>query len=585
MSAPSIVRTAASQPWAFSQEAPLTTADFCKQAERRGFESLREEQLRDLWRVGAVAPFVEIRSKQLHDPAPSAIPEPSLTGTWLAELRRARDSGRLTDPEELGFRPQLRFSRPRTNPHSLWWNGLLYSRWQLLDLHEMREVVTQGRWRQRRDQIKWRSAQPNDFGLNHARTSRRRSAVLVAIESRYLPTVVHDWVTLSNAAVEEWETYRAAFDATTLMAKLGLELDDLLRLADGMLLRLDRLDPLGRDWSELVRRAPRRAWDELSGDALLAMEYRIGGEMLLQCYEDLAERGVCAPVGDRADIFHSAHQRLSYRSQPLDANLSSLGLSPHPGVVLVVEGETEEVLVPRVRDYIRIPNNPELVQSVVMRGVKHDLTKLAAFASAPLVDRQEVEVWRVAKPPTRLMVVVDPDKPFDSAASVELERKKILDEIVAVVRAQGVEPGREDIDTLVSIRTWTASCFEFEHFTDLELADALLAQHPNCGGLDRERLASAIVLHRSNGQDIRRVWTNWTPAVAKKDLAHLLWPTLKAKLDRAASSEHEPVPSVAQALIDAYHEAAQRPRGHFLIRGTALSFEEDLDENRREDAP
>src|SRR2546421_10484716 len=66
---PSTVLVAASEPWAFTQQDPLSTSEFCKEAEKRRLP-LREEQLPGLWRVGALAPFVEIRSNPLHPGSP-----------------------------------------------------------------------------------------------------------------------------------------------------------------------------------------------------------------------------------------------------------------------------------------------------------------------------------------------------------------------------------------------------------------------------------------------------------------------------------------------------------------------------------
>jgi len=576
-----VVLVAASEPWAFTQERPLTTSDFCKEAERRGV-AVREEQLPDLWRAGVLAPFVEIRNDHMHRPSSSAIPEPVAGGTWLIELRLARDSGRLADAEDLGFRPQLRFFRlPSMDWKRGWWNGLLYSRWQLIGLYAVKEMLRGGRWRRDGHRLKWRCPELDEFGRSRVNATRRQAAILVALEARYLPTIESQWISLTNAEVHEWDTFRVGFDPQAVLGRLGVAPDELVRIADGLLLWLKRVDPLGRDWSELVRRAPRRAWKDLTGDALVAIDHRVAAEILLSCYEDLAGRGVCAPLGERTDLFHSGDERLSYRSQPLDANLSSLGISPHPGVVLVVEGETEEVLVPLVRDHVLIPNRPELVQSVVMRGTGSDLTKLAAFASAPLIDRHQADAWLVAKPPTHLMVVVDPDPPYDTPQKVEAARQKIVEEIATVVRAQGVEPMRDDIDSLVSIRTWTARCFEFAHFTDEELADTLLEVHGDCGGLDRRRLIMALAKHRQAGQDVKTLWTRWRPRVQKPDLARRLWPTLRDKLDRASNDEHQPVPEVAQALLDAYHEAARRPVGHFVIRGSELSFVQDAPPDRQ----
>jgi hypothetical protein len=164
-----------------------------------------------------------------------------------------------------------------------------------------------------------------------------------------------------------------------------------------------------------------------------------------------------------------AVRRISYRRDSLDAALSSLGISPHPGVVLVVEGETEEFLVPTVRDHIRIPKQAEVIQSVVLRGVGSHLTK-ARRSRQRSTDRTRTGSRGVAsgEAATILMVVVDPGKGFESPDAVSEQRRKIVDEIVAVVRAQGVEPDRAEIESLIEVTTWTEGCFEFEHFTDVE---------------------------------------------------------------------------------------------------------------------
>ena len=79
---PSSVLVAASMPWAFSQQHPLGTSDFCRAAAKRGID-IEEQQLRELWRVGALAPLVEVRNRQANDPSPSAITEPLSGGTTL----------------------------------------------------------------------------------------------------------------------------------------------------------------------------------------------------------------------------------------------------------------------------------------------------------------------------------------------------------------------------------------------------------------------------------------------------------------------------------------------------------------------
>ena len=563
---------AGKEPWAFTQQHPLTTSEFCKEAELRGIR-LREEQLPDLWRVGALAPFLEIRRKRIHPGAEPGIPEPRSGGTWLDELRLARDSGRLADPTELGFRPQLRFSRPFQRSRPGWWNGLLYSHWQLLALAEFDDLVRDGKWGRRKGGGRmWRSRPLDRLEIEQANRLRELAALLVALEARYLPVLERPWVRLVNATHNEWNTFVKVFNPIEVLSRLNRLPDDLLRPAERLLLFIKRIDPLSGDWSELIRRAPQRAWEDLSGDALIALDRRIAAEVLLLCYEDLAEKGHVAPLIERTDLFNAQDARISHRSKSLDANLAALGISPHPGVVLVVEGETEEFFVPRVRDRVRIPGQSEVVQSVVLRGVTRDLTKLAALACAPLIEEKLNDSWLIVKPPTRLMVVIDPDRPFDTPTGVEEQRQKIVDEIIAVVRAQGVEPKREDIDALISITTWPESCFEFAHFEDEELAEALFKVHPQCGGLDKAALVRALAEQRRHRQDIKNAWRHWPPPQPSKlALAHELWPILLRKLDAADRDSSAPLPPIAKALIDAFRAAIARPHGRFAIRGTGTT--------------
>jgi hypothetical protein len=575
---PSAVLVAASQPWAFTQQDPLSTSEFCREAEKRRV-ALREEQLPGLWRVDALAPFVEIRNKPLRPGIPPKLGDPAFPGSLhFEELRRAVEAGRLADPVQLGFRPQLRFHRPApADPDRTWWNGLLYSRWQLLGLYELRDLLSQGKWKRVPNEFlgTWRVRTLTGWETQIAERSRQLAALLVALEARYLPVLERGWLHTRNAGDGQWETFAQHFDPAAMLTRLNRDPADLLRSADHLLLSARRCDPLGHNWSELLRRAPQRSWDDLSGDALVALDHRIAAEILLLCYEELAARGTVVPLTERNDLFHTEHERISYRGRPLDTNLSTLGLSPHPGVILVVEGETEEVFVPLVRDHTRIPGQAEVIQSVVLRGITRDLTKLAAFASAPLLGEKmrphnQGDAWATVKPPTRLMVVVDPDAPYDSPPNVEAQRRLIVEEIIAVVRAQGVEPNRDDVDSLVSVKTWSASCFEFAHFTDDELAEALLKVHPHCGGLDKARLVAALRAHREHGSDIKNAWTNWRPHASKRSLARELWPVLRSKLDAAASDPTADLPPIAEALIGAFREAVRRPHGRFVLRGTEI---------------
>jgi hypothetical protein len=72
-----------------------------------------------------------------------------------------------------------------------------------------------------------------------------------------------------------------------------------------------------------------------------------------------------------------------------------------------------------------------------------------------------------------------------------------------------------------------------------------------------------------HGRDIKSVWTNWRREPSKTAIAEALWPVLRERLDAAATDSTVEPPPVAVRLLDAFHHALQRPRGRFLLHGTA----------------
>lgn len=396
---------------------------------------------------------------------------------------------------------------------------------------------------------------------------RRLAQLLVALEARYFPEMKKPWIHLSNATFEEWHAYRGQFDPSAVVTRFGWTPEELARTAGELLFRARSSDPLKGEWSELVQRASSRSWDKLEGQIVVALDARIAAEVLLLCYEDLAQRSQTPTLSDHAEWFGSQEGRLSRSATSLDGTLSALGLSPHPGVVLVVEGETEEVLLPLVRDRLRFTDADGIVRSVVMRGTKAGLTKLVAFAAGPLIDRPQGDDWLLMKPPTRVLVAVDPDDPFDSDEKIEKVRTNMIDEVVAVIRAQGVEPERHELDSLIRIETWSQSCFEFAHFDDEELALAIEIVHPGCNGLTHERLVAALGRQREHGQDIKKVWARWRRPPSKRALAKELWPHLEAKIAAAETGQVAAVPEVVLRLQMAYQDAGARPAGRWILRG------------------
>ena len=507
----------------------------------------------------------------------------------LRLLRHARDRGQLSDPARQSFRPRLRFDGRKTTDPPRWWNRLLYSWCQLLICPELDGPLSKLRgWRTARGAVIVRLPEPGPFLRDRAARLRRIAIVLTALEARYLPKLDSEWLQLVNADGGEWQRYRDGFDPAEIITRLGYSAESARKDAEWPLSRAKNLDPVGDAWSRLIRRAPQKAWTGLKDGALSALDYRIAAEILLLFYEDLAARGQAEPLPDVPhNGWHPLHERLSDREQTLDEDLMDLGISPHPRVVLAVEGETEQAHVPWIWKELDYPDAPELMRLVMLGGVNRDLEKVAALAAAPLVGPKihgQRPAWPLIKPPSCLYIAVDPEGRYFAPSKIDKTKADILNEIRAVLKAQGVTSANPaELDELVRIRTWAESCYEFAHFTEDELADGIMAVHDDINGWTRDQLVAALVYWRDKKKDIKRVWESgrwdeetqtvtggWAYEVSKTKLAEALWPMLKAKIDNCRVDAEAPVPEIVEVVEDTYH-LAQR------WRYTSFALSEDPD--------
>jgi hypothetical protein len=570
-------------PWAFTQHQPLGTSDFVKEAGRRGVR-LDLLILRELYRREITEPFVYVSNRRV-GPVPAPVgEEPRRGGTLLQHLRYGRDRGRLSDPAAAAFRPRLRFDRPDDGAARDRWNGLLYSWYQLLACPELDGLLARREgWRTSRGTVIVRLPEPGPILLDRAVRLRTMAVVLTALEARYLPVLDPEWLQLINADQDEWRRYRHSFDPVAASVLLGYPATRARQDAEWLLSRARDLDPVGDSWSQLMRRAPAKAWKDLKDAALSALDYRIAAEILLLFYEDLAARDEADPLPDvPRNGWHPLVERLSYRDQTLDEDLMHLGISPHPRVVLAIEGETEQAHVPLVWKQLDYPDAPELLRLLMLGGVDRDLEKVAALAAAPLVGQKapsQRPAWLLIKPPTCLYIAVDPEGQYFAPDNVPQTRTAILNEIRAVLRAQGVTAANTaELDELARIRTWSESCYEFAHFTDEELADGIMTVHTTIEGWTRDELVAALAYWRGRGADIKRVWRSgrwdeqqqkmtgpWEYTVSKTKLAAALWPALRAKIDRCRVDADAPVPEIVEVVQDAYHLAQRWRYQSFLL--------------------
>lgn len=558
----------ASLPWAFTQQHPLDTSDFIKEAGRRGV-SLDEQTLRALYKHNLLSPVVALMSRPVAAPSAPRTFEPQPSGGRLRDLRTARDAGHLVDLTTVPYKERLRFERP---PGAVfgWWNGLLYSQYQLLGLRDLRPALSGRRVTRRGDKRYTTLPQPHQYVVNAAARYRRIALAVTALEARYLPRLDPERLHLSGVGsiVDEWKEYRDGFDPVTFSATLDYRAADVRADAESLLSIAHRHDPVGDSWGLLIRRAPQESWKQLRDAALETLDLRIAAEILLCFYEDLAVAGLAEPLPDFGEArmgWHPLLERLSYRRASLDRDLMSLGISPHPRVVLAIEGKTEQLHVPRVWRALELPDAPELLRVITLGGVAKDPVTAGMLAATPLLEGQGPggDFYWGSKPPTCYTIAVDPEgRYYGSPAAVADTKAKILTAVKEAIEAQGAEVADSELDGLVEIHTWSASCYEFAHFTDEELAAGITAIHTICNGLSREALVAALSAERARKKDIKEVWSQWDYEPNKIKLAEELWPVLEKKIIAARSGDD--VPEIAEVLYTAYLKA-QRWRHHSFV--------------------
>jgi hypothetical protein len=507
----------------------LRPSELVSAAEDRGIR-VDTGQLEALHQRGLLVPLFEIRDRASKALAPAIVHEPSgavhdsdVVATFVA----ARES-RLADPQGHRFRP---------------WPGeeravLLYSMYQVISLHRvMRFVELMTRKRLGEHSYRW-ALEPISIDAQLAAERGRRLAIgLEALDVRYRPDIVGqltgDW--------KVWNRTHLEGDASEQLQFLGVEPDALIDQADNLLLTARHFDPLD-GWIELVRNARYSAWKKLRGDARLALDYRIAAELLLRLHDELTGDGVVeSPPLTNQKWWQPRDGRLRARPGELDATLLNLGLSPHPALVVGVEGPTESLLLPRVLELGGLDPRSHWIEIVDLQGGKTGVGALARHVVHPRLDEERADYITLRRPLSHLAIVVDPDSPY---ASDDTKRTAIVDHaLLALPIERRTAATRELLDQLISVHTWPEQLgpFEYAHFSDAELTDAIAEAAPRGLRVSSEELGRRVAAQRASpNKNIEHAFVRAAPGLSKPGLAEALWPALRRHIEDAETEADEP---------------------------------------------
>ncbi|WP_308468522.1 hypothetical protein [Rathayibacter soli] len=542
-------------PFPFSQVALLDPEQFAKAAKERritmwGGRDLDLSGLEELHRRGVLVPMFCVSIDDA-DPSRRRDTSASLTpkhvhSTVVSELYRAAQEGRVMDPGAEDFE-QWPHERVRASWPSVA-RGYLYSQHQLLGLERARSLASSLRPTLIANRLVVHLDEvdvPDQHALSACASWRSLAITLSALDTRAWPHI-----TRMIAGSETWRSTTLSQPPQELLGWLGLTVKEVHRQAELLRSSASFDDVLG-DFYDLIRRANPKTWETLQGDARTAMDSRMAAEVLdLFAHELTDDEDDLASAGSE----HLSMQGLSVREPSIDRVLTSLQLSPHPPLVLAVEGQTEMLIIPRVMALLGMKVDPTWIRLVNFGGTKKDLSLLAGYASSPALGSDHGQFVMLDRPVTRFLVLTDAENKYETRADRQHQRKLLLDSIAATL------PGdlRPDLYTrgarIVEIITWGRLPWEFAHFSDAQLADSLIkaAGKPHPAG--RDRLIADIHQQRTKDPtpDIDDAWRK--SGVSKPELADALWPILEARIERAIT-RGTLGPPVMKAALRAYELA------------------------------
>ena len=547
----------------FTQTPLLDPPEFAAEAAKRKIR-IEPGQLEVLHRARLLVPLFEVSlskadPRRAIDFADSKSPLIG-TSTFILELYRAAADGRASDPRVTPFR-----AWPTRRMRALWpqrTRGYLYSWHQLLAARSLQPVLDA----MRRDRASrtWSlpvAATPTAADIEVSDSWRGLAVTLAAIDARYWPSITHT----VHYNAEAWREFNQSFDAAGTLQWTQLALSELTAAAEQLRHMAVGIDVLGA-FFDLVRRADPQAWGTLRGDALIAMDYRVASEALDTFADDLGRPPVDAA---ELDATPTPALRLTTHRRTTDAVLTELGVSPHPSLVVAVEGDTEELLLPRVFRTLGIPLDPEWIRIAEFGGADKDLTNLAKFAAAPLLGADRGTFVEIDRPVTRFLVLVDAEKKYSDRA--KRARQRLL--LLAAIAATLPPDLRRDLygkdAHIVEIRTWGKMPFEFAHFTDRQLAVTIeqAAKVPYPSG--SATLVANIKAMRSRPRpNLEKLWDKgqWPDArLSKPALANAYWPVLEAKIERAIASGNDG-PPIMRAAIRAWELASMPSRNRMALQ-------------------
>jgi hypothetical protein len=342
------------------------------------------------------------------------------------------------------------------------------------------------------------------------------------------------------------------------LTEFDIRADGLQELAERLLVRANFLDP-NRSWLDLIRQIAPERWTELKGAGRLAIDLRVSAELVLSCYEDLADANAAPDLPDLPpSASHPRKDRIAQDPLTLDRTLTHYRLSPHPAVLLLPEGPSDRLLLYKTLELLKVRGGRSFIDIASTGGIDKNFDTLIGF-SAPEPDQELNDLVIASRPITRFMRVVDAEGRMATAVGRHKEHDHLVRQINDVWTSKGGPPLQPtELDGLVEVVTWGTLPMEFANFTDEELARGIsdLSSHrPPVLATDLERIRNEAV----PGARLKALMKR--RGIDKVRLAEALWPILDARIRRLMTAGREEETPIVRIIRRAMELGMTTPRG------------------------
>jgi len=295
------------------------------------------------------------------------------------------------------------------------------------------------------------------------------------LSARYQPPARSDFRTISTPGEEggwDWHDYRRRWDAAQALGQLRLAVDDIKRHFERLDSALFFSDPL-YNWSDLLPFVKREQRAKLKYDALRCQTLITMRDMIGLFYRDLTGENLLPRQGalrEQYELNESVGQllrtpeeratRVDHDVQLLEFVTARYGLNPRASLILFVEGDGEEVVIPKLADRLFAARLP--VYGIEVRNL-HGLPGYLGRKREARDGALEKAIEELHVTQTVAFLVLDTDN---------ITRARNIRERLADARSKYV-PART-ITRRELIHLWEKS-IEFDNFSSEEIAAALTA--------------------------------------------------------------------------------------------------------------